>query len=113
MHTELQVHTVCELTLNEEYFLQPSTVSFCTHKKTNKKKNVLLATSADFYQAAEASSMIDSLILCFQLDCCDAAKNGTYSSMWHVHGLSLVINSQYTPSIQKLILAIDHSVTNL
>ena len=85
MHTEFRVRTVCELTLNEEYYLQPSIVSFCTHK------NILLATSGNFHQAAEASCMTDSLRLCFQLDCCDAAKSDTYSNMWHVHGLSSVL----------------------
>ena len=85
MHTELRVRTVCELTLNEEYYLQPSIVSFCAHK------NILLATSANFNQAAEVSSMMDTLRLCFQLDCCDAAKSNTYSNMWHMHGLSSVL----------------------
>ena len=85
MHTEFRVRTVCELTLNEEYYLQRSIVSFCA------SKNVLLATSANFHQAAEAASMCDSLRLCYQLDCCDAAKSDTYSNMWHVHGLSSVL----------------------
>ena len=106
MHTEFRVRTVCELTLNEENYLQPSIVSFCTHK------NILLATFGNFHQAAEASCMTDSLRLYFQLDCCDAAKSDTLTcGMCMASHQSL--NSQYNPSIQKLILAIDHSITNL
>ena len=106
MHTEFRVRTVCELTLNEKYYLQSSIASFCTHK------NILLATSGNFHQAAEASCMTDSLRWCFQLDCCDASKSDTLTcGMCMAFHQSL--NSQYTPSIQKLILAIDHSITNL
>ena len=93
MYTEFRVRTVCELTLNEEYYLQPSIVSFCSHSNT-LHKNVLLATSSNFHQATDICAdkpFLDSLRVCFQLDCCDATKSGTYSNLWHMYGLASVL----------------------
>ena len=93
MHTEFRVRTVCELTLNEEYYLQPSIVSFCS--STNiVSKNLLLATSANFHRAYDTcvdKASAESLRVCFRLDCCDVTKNSTYSNMWHMPGLVSVL----------------------
>ena len=51
MFTEFQVRTVCELTMNEEYYLQPIT-SLCSDTGV-VTKNVLIATSANFHQASD------------------------------------------------------------
>ena len=94
MHVEFRVRTVCELALHQDYYLQPSVVSFCDNH-TEISKNVLLATSANYEQATQLSTQHcyicpNPLIVCFQLDCCDTCKDGNYSNMWHVHGLATV-----------------------
>ena len=95
MHVEFRVRTVCELALHEDYYLQPSVVSFCD-SHTEISKNVLLATSANYEQATQLSTQHCSICpnplkVCFQLDCCDTCKDGNYSNMWHVHGLATVL----------------------
>ena len=90
-----RVRIVCELTLK-------STTCSLQLSHFVQVKNVFLATSANFHQAAEAASMCDSLKLCFQLDCCDAAKSDTLTcGMCMVFRQSL--NDRYNPYIQKLI----------
>ena len=41
MHTELRVRTVCELSLNEEFYLQPHTVSLLDPDGGVVSKNTL------------------------------------------------------------------------
>ena len=84
---------VCELTLNENYYLQPSVTSFCSDTGVICK-NVLFAASANFHRASDiclAESSVEHVRVCFQLDCCEATKSGTYSNLWHMHGLASVL----------------------
>ena len=102
MHTEFPVHTVCELTLNQEHYMQPSIVSFCSEFSVIAK-NVLLAMSANFHKAYEIcvyKSLMESVGVCFQLDCCTATKDGSYSNLWHMHDLASVLRQPINQFIQ-------------
>ena len=93
MFTEFRVRTVCELTTNEEYYLQPSITSFCSDTGV-VTKNVLFATSANFHRASDiclTESSVEHVRVCFRLDCCETTKSGTYSNLWHMHGLASVL----------------------
>ena len=93
MFTEFRVRTVCKLTMNEEYYLQPSITSFCSDTGVITK-NVLFVTSANFHRASDiclTESSMEHVRVCFRLDCCETTKNGTYSNLWHMHGLASVL----------------------
>ena len=100
--------SVCELVLNEDHYLQPSIVSFCSESSIISK-NVLLATSASFHKASDTcidQTFLSSVQVCFQFDCCDTTKLGKYSNLWHMHVLASVlkqpIQSVY-PDLNSLI----------
>ena len=92
MHQELRVRTICELTCHEQYYLQPTIVSVFDASGCISSKNVLPATSANFGRAYDESP--DHVVItCFHIDCLETTKSSTFSSMWHVHALSTVIES--------------------
>ena len=48
-------------------------------------------TSANFHRASEmclTESSMEHVRVCFRLDCCETTKSGTYSNLWHMHGLA-------------------------
>ena len=84
MFTELRLRTVCELVLNEKYYLQPHIVSLLDPFGVVVINNALPATlSASVCHVPTvdtdfATSMLHS-------ECIQTAKNGKYSCMWHIH----------------------------
>ena len=91
--------------------MQPSIVSFCSEFSVIAKLNVLMATSANFHKAYEIcvdKSLMDSVGVCFQLDCYTATKDGSYSNLWHMHGLAPVLRQPIKSIYPILILISDH-----
>ena len=87
LHIELRVRTVCELVLNEEYYLQPCITSLLDAGSVGK--NALIATSASFEAAA---AMPDTDIArTLRLDCITTTKLGEWSNIFHVYGLASVL----------------------
>ena len=92
------MRTVCELVLNQQYYVHPEIVSFIggfiddglVRDKPSTPR--LQATSASY---GRALSLEDSnvLISTFQLDCIETTKNNTYCNMWHIYALSSVLRS--------------------
>ena len=90
MFTELRVRTVCELVLNEKYYLQPHIVSLLDPFGVVVSKNALpttLSASVCHVPTVDtdfATSMLHS-------ECIQTAKNGNYSCMWHIHAMATVL----------------------
>ena len=82
LHTELRVRTLCELVLNEEFYLQPSIVSILDPHGKEVGKRVLIATSAQ-YDHALASTCVDRELsrTILRLDCIETSKDGEYSNV--------------------------------
>ena len=99
LHTEFRVRTLCELVLNEEFYLQPSIVSLLSPDGHEISKNALIGTSANYYEAQNRVHTCmenDAARTIFRLDCLDTAMNGTFSNMWHLHALTSVLKRSVT-----------------
>ena len=98
LHTELRVRTLCELVLNEEFYLQPSIVSILDPHGKEVSKRALIATSAQYDQALASTCGVDRELsrTILRLDCIETSKDGEYSNMWHVYGLASVFNRTIT-----------------
>ena len=72
-------------------------ITICSHVLSHFAQNQILslrATSANFHKASDIcidQPFLSSLKVCFQFDCCDTTKLGTYSNLWHMHGLASVL----------------------
>ncbi len=103
MHTKLRVRTVCELALNERYYLWPEVMAFCggyVDENSGQSKNKsaqasLHLTSSSWVEANSKAVPDDSDIAreTFILDCLNTTKAGTYCNMWHIHALASVLRS--------------------
>ena len=82
------MRTVCELVLNEEYYLQPCIASL--HDAGSVGKNALITTSASF-EAAAAMPDTDIARTTLRLDCIATTKLGEWSNIFHVYGLASVL----------------------
>ena len=95
MHVELRVRTLCELVLNENFYLQPSIVSIFDPYGKQISKNALIATSANFDRAV-GNLDADVAKTVLQMDCLETTKSGQYSNMWHIHGLASALGRSIT-----------------
>ena len=87
LHVELRVRTLCELVLNEEFYLQPSIISILDPYGNEISKRALIATSARYDQACtKVNNDLSQSVL--RMDCLETTKYGEYSNMWHVYGLA-------------------------
>ena len=86
---ELRVRTLCELVINESYYLQPSITSLLNADGIGK--NALVATSANYDKASCRNVNCDLARTVLRLDCLATPKNGEWSNMFHVHGLASVL----------------------
>ena len=93
LRIELRVRTICELVLNEAFYLQPSITSLFAAETAGK--NALVATSASFEKAC-ANEGTDIARMVFRLDCIATTKLDEWSNMWHVYGLASVLNTPIT-----------------
>ena len=90
MFTEWRVRTVCELVINENYYLQPHIVSVLDSFGAVISKNALPATvSARVCHVPTVD--IDFATSMLHSECIQTTKNGHYSCMWHVHALASVL----------------------
>ena len=92
MHTELRVRTLCELTMNEEFYLQPRIVSILDPDGAVISKNALPGScNASSLHAAKQNVDYDFATSVLHAECLNTTKNGSYSSMWHMYGLASVL----------------------
>ena len=95
MHTELRVRTICELSLNEDFYLQPCITSQLDPDGARKvvSKNALVATcNTTCLEKAKGDSIdCDFAKSVLHEECLLTTKDGTYSTMWHVYGLASVL----------------------
>ena len=56
-------------------------------------KNVLMGTSSQFYSTETVSGSDCKLEAVFDAECRETARISSFSSMWHVHGLSTVVST--------------------
>ena len=97
MHRELCTRIVCELVLNEDFYLQPSIIPVMDPVGSEVIKNGLPATSSSYNAAASLATNqlnIDLARIVLHMDCLQATKNGEYSKMWHIHGLASVLQKR-------------------
>ena len=85
LHIELCVRTVCELVLNEEYYLQPCITSLLDAGSVGK--NALIAS----FEAAAAMPDTDIARTTLRLDCIATTKLGEWSNIFHLYGLASVL----------------------
>ena len=71
MHIELRVRTVCELVLNQSYYLQPHIVSILNSDGSAIVKNILPATSGCYKEACNDTTE-DIALSYFKEDCREA-----------------------------------------
>ena len=104
------MRTVCELVLNENYYLQPSITSLFDIDGSIVGKNALPATSASFERACEiVNTNIARTVL--HLDCIATTKLGDWSNMFHIYGLASVLKTSITsvyPDVNKRIRQFSH-----
>ena len=93
-HVELRVRTLCELVINENYYLQPSITSLLDSDGIGQ--NALVATSGSYDKASCSNVNHDLARIVLRLDCLATSKNGEWSNMFHVYGLASVLKSLYT-----------------
>ena len=86
------MRTVCELVLNESYYLHPSITSLFDTEGEIVGKNALSATSASF-EAACSKVNTDLARTVFRIDCIATTKVDEWSNMFHVHGLASVLST--------------------
>ena len=96
LHTELRVRTVCEIVLNEQFYLQPSMISILDPDETVLSRNALPATAGSYDNArailaSDPCINMDLATLILHEECLQTTKDGVYSCMWHVHGLASVL----------------------
>ena len=92
MYNELRVRTLCELVMNEDFYLKPSVISVLDPAGKEVLKQGLPATSANYLEALTSSQInVDLARSVFYLDCLQTTNNGEYANMWHVHGLASVL----------------------
>lgn len=97
MHIELRVRTLCELVLNQEYYLKPEVISYLNSDCSVVRKNVLPATSAGWNEASQSTSSTKSVArTCLEILCINTPHDGAYSEMWHIHGLASAIQHPIT-----------------
>ena len=88
MHIELRVQTVCELALQQEYYLQPQIVSVLRDgDQSNLLKDIGPATSGYYTKACnetiDTPENID--VACFQGDCIETTQLNAWSGIWHIY----------------------------
>ena len=86
---ELRVRTLCELVINENYYLQPSITSLLDSDGIGQ--NALVATSGSYDKASCSNVNHDLARIVLRLDCLATSKNGEWSNMFHVYGLASVL----------------------
>ena len=108
LHVELRVRTLCELVLNEKYYLQPQIISLLDTE--GRGKNALVATSANF-ETAYRDINADLATTVFRYDCLATANYGEWSNMFHVHGLASVLKKKIKsiyPNVKQRIRPLFH-----
>lgn len=88
------MRTICELVLNETFYLQPSITSLFTAESAGK--NALVAISASFEKACASKDTTDIARTVLRLDCIASTRVDEWSNMWHVHGLASVLRTTIT-----------------
>ena len=94
LHTELRVRITCEMALNADFYLQPSIICLLDVPEGGKQTPVLPASSSKFDEACRhitATERKNIARITLQLECESTPKNGSWSSMWHVHAISSVL----------------------
>ena len=98
----------CELVLNKPFYLQKNSA------KEASSRNVLVGTSHSYNCVPATIGHDDFADLVFNEECLSTAHLTSFSSMWHVHGLSTVLkrpimsiyplfNSRIRPTYHRLI----------
>lgn len=86
---------MCEMTLNEEFYLQPSITCLLEVPLSGKQSPVLPATSSKYNEASNScinpAECRDLARTVFQLECLSTPRNCEWSSMWHVHAVASVL----------------------
>ena len=86
---------MCEMTLNYDFYVQPSTICLLDVSWREKQSPVLPATSSKFVEACNKYSndnehkVIARIV--FQLECLSTPLNSEWSSVWHLDVLAFVL----------------------